>query len=188
MARPRRRMAAAAVVAGCVAACSAPTTDATTDSTTASVVCAGLRTVNNDVVDDVNASVAGIATEQPGDRLPRIIEGVDAIEADLDRWAGEIDDLDLPDGDESVELRRQLHGGIAAARAELVDQRRLFEAGEQTVIDDEVQGVVGIWFNAVEKVVSSLEPEIFRFERREFKQAFLDEPECRNVVQQFVND
>ncbi len=32
------------------------------------------------------------------------------------------------------------------------------------------------------------EPEIFRFERTEFKQAFLDEPDCRNVIQPFVND
>ena len=59
---------------------------------------------------------------------------------------------------------------------------------DQSVDDAEVQGVVGIWFNSVEKVVSSLEPEIFRFERREFKRAFLDEPDCRNVAQQFVND
>jgi hypothetical protein len=59
---------------------------------------------------------------------------------------------------------------------------------DPTVPDDEVQGVVGTWFNAVEKIVSSLEPEIFRFERREFQQAFLDEPACRNVIQQFVVD
>ncbi len=50
------------------------------------------------------------------------------------------------------------------------------------------QGVVGTWFNTIEKVFSVSEPEIFRFERTEFKQAFLDEPDCRNVIQQFVND
>ncbi len=54
--------------------------------------------------------------------------------------------------------------------------------------DDEVQGEVGIWFNTIEKVMSVSEPEIFTFERVEFKQAFLDEPHCRNVIQQFVND
>ena len=56
------------------------------------------------------------------------------------------------------------------------------------VADDDVQGQVGIWFNSIEKVMSVSEPTIFTLERFELKQAFLDEPNCRNVIQQFVND
>ncbi len=158
------------------------------DEQTASVVCNALRAADNQVIDAVNASVAGIASKEPDGRLPAILEGVDAVAQALDEWDDEIDRLELPDTDESRELRRQLHRGVSGAKAELDDQHRLFQAGEQSVVDAEVQGVVGIWFNSVEKIVSSLEPEIFRFDRRDFKQAFLDNPDCRNVIQQFVND
>lgn len=158
------------------------------DAATALTVCTALRETANEVVDAVNASVRGINTRPPAERLDPILAGAADIEAILAGWRERIDRLDLPDGDEGDELRRQLADGVTAAEAELADQRAEFETPEGAVADDEVAGVVGIWFNAVEKVMSSLEPEIFRFERREFKQAFLDEPDCRNVIQQFVID
>jgi hypothetical protein len=64
----------------------------------------------------------------------------------------------------------------------------MVEAWQRRIGTIEIDGVDEAWFNSVEKVMSVSEPEIFRFERRAFKQAFLDEPACRDVIQQFVND
>jgi hypothetical protein len=174
------------VVAGgwSVGACSSNVADATI----AAEVCTGLRDVDNEIFDVVNRSVAGIAGTDVHRRLPAILRGADGVERALGDWDRTIDLLDLPGTEETRVLRRQLHAGVVQARDELADQRRLFEEGEQSVVDDEVQGVVGVWFNSVEKIVSSLEPQIFRFDRRAYKQAFLDEPGCRNVVQPFVDD
>jgi hypothetical protein len=174
-----------ATSAGCDGATAEP---GPTDAETAVTVCDALRDVNNRVVDAVNDSVAGIASRAPEERLPAIAEGAEAVDGRLAEWSDRIDDLVLPRGAEGDELRRQLVDGVAGARHELDDQRAEFDGADGPVPDGEVAGLVGTWFNAVEKIVSSLEPEIFRFERREFKQAFLDEPACRNVVQPFVND
>ncbi|HYN33220.1 MAG TPA: hypothetical protein VES40_11390 [Ilumatobacteraceae bacterium] len=158
------------------------------DAETAATLCTELRELDNRIVDHVNASVEGINEEAVDGRLQLILDGADNVAAELVDWDRRIDALELPDLDETVELRRQLHAGVDAALAELDDQRQAFESGPSSVPDDEIQGVVGTWFNAIEKVFSVSEPQIFRFERTEFKQAFLDEPDCRNVIQQFVND
>ncbi len=158
------------------------------DAATASMVCNELRQLDNRIVDRVNESVAGIDAEPAGERLQTILDGVDDVAAELRTWDERIDLIELPDIAERTGLRRELHDGVDAALAELDDQRRAFESGPSSVADEEIPGVVGTWFNAVEKVFSVSEPEIFRFERTEFKQAFLDEPGCRNVIQQFVND
>jgi hypothetical protein len=180
-----------AVLAACSAAGdeASPSSVATPDdAATALTVCTALRGTDNAIVDIVNESVAGIGGLPPGDRRDGITAGMNDVSTELDGWDARIDDLPLPPDDEGDELRRQLRVGVDAARAELADQRAEFEAASGPVPDEEVAGVVGTWFNTVEKIVSSLEPEIFTFERREFKQAFLDEPDCRNVIQQFVND
>jgi hypothetical protein len=183
----RRRAVHALLVTG-LAAVSAGCGGDSQDAATASMLCAELRQLDNRIVDRVNESVEGI-NEAPADgRLQLILDGADDVATELQAWDRRIDDIDLPDVDERAELRRQLHEGVDAALAELDDQRRVFESGSSSVADEEVQGVVGTWFNAVEKVFSVSEPEIFRFERTEFKQAFLDEPACRNVIQPFVND
>jgi hypothetical protein len=178
-----RRIALAVVVA-LAAGCG----DNSQDAETAATLCNELRALDNRIVDHVNGSVEGINEQSADARLDRIVQGVDEVAAELQAWDRRIDAIELPEIAERAELREELHAGVDAALAELEDQRRAFESGPSSVADDEVQGVVGIWFNAIEKVFSVSEPEIFRFERTEFKQAFLDEPDCRNVIQQFVND
>jgi hypothetical protein len=164
--------------------CSSRSSDATIASTT----CEALRGVNNRIITIVNESVADIGALAPDRRRPPVREGLDSVGRELDAWAEQIDVLDLPEVSEIGMLRAQLSDGVIDAKAELEDQAAEFAASDEPVPDDEVAGFVGNWFNAVEKVVSSIEPRIARFERREFKQAFLDEPACRNVVQPFVND
>ena len=85
------------------------------------------------------------------------------------------------------ELRRQLTVGAERALDELERQRDAV-GWSGPIPDREVQGAVGEWFNSVEKVMSVSEPEIFRFERQELRRAFLDEPACRHVIQQFVDE
>jgi hypothetical protein len=162
--------------------------DAAADARTAFNVCSALRETVNGIVDAVNASVAGVNAIAPVDRTRAFLDGAAAIDAELTAWAVRIDDLSLPPGDEGRELRRQLEAGLADGRRELDEERDELQASESAVPDEQVAGAVGAWFNSVEKVMSSLEPEIHRFERHGFKQAFLEEPTCRHVVQPFVND
>jgi hypothetical protein len=161
---------------------------ASSDATIASATCGALRDVNNRIITIVNESVVDIGALAPDQRRPPVLQGLDRVRRELDAWAEQVGDLDLPDAPEIETLQAQLRDGIADAVAELDDQAAAFAASDEPVSDDEVAGFVGVWFNAVEKVVSSIEPAIARFERREFKQAFLDDPSCRNVVQPFVND
>lgn len=156
------------------------------DAEAAAVVCGELRTFDDALVEIVNDSVAGIGTLPAGDRAPAIAAGLDAAVDALDAWDHRIDEMDLPAVDEADRIRTQLHDGVDRALAELEDQRSQLRLGP--ISDGDVQGAVGEWFNSIEKVMSVLEPEIFKFERREFKQAFLDEADCRNVIQQFVNE
>jgi hypothetical protein len=181
-------MLAALAAAGCSGGESEDAAGGASDAEIAATTCEALREINNEVVDVVNTSVAGIAALPSDTRLVPVRAGVEDLRTELLDWDRRIDELDLPDTSETGLLATQLHDGVDDALAELDDQAAEFAAMDPTVPDDEVQGVVGTWFNAVEKIVSSLEPEIFRFERREFQQAFLDEPACRNVIQQFVVD
>ena len=183
----RRGSATVAVITavaliGCSSGRSAPA-----DADVAARTCSALRQINNRVVDVVNESVDDIGAAAADERLEPVVDALGEVRAELLAWDQEIDELDLPAGDEGRILIRQLHAGAAAALDEL-DRRAEGLEATVTVADDEVGGFVGGWFNSVEKVVSSLEPEIFRFERRDLKQAFLDDPACRNVIQQFVND
>jgi hypothetical protein len=173
----------AAIATSLLLACGS---DPSADATTALVVCDELRSFDDGLVDIVNDSVAGIAGLPPDERAGAIADGLEAAHDAVEAWTTRIDGLELPGVDEADRLRAQLHDGASAALAELDDQRGKLRVG--VIPDREVQGAVGEWFNSVEKVMSVAEPEIFQFERHEFKQAFLDEPSCRNVVQQFVND
>jgi hypothetical protein len=179
-----RSVTLAVIVGLTVVGCS----DGSSDAEIATTTCEALRGVNNRIITIVNESVAGINLVEPRRRLAPLLEGLNGVRLELEVWDAEVADLDLPDVPEVAILRAQLHDGVTDAVAELDDQAAEFVAGMEAVQDDEVAGVVGTWFNAVEKVVSSIEPEIVRFERPEFKQAFLDDPACRNVIQPFVND
>jgi hypothetical protein len=156
------------------------------DVETASVVCNELRSFADELVDIVNESVAGISTMPADMRAEAIVEGLASAHRAVEAWDTRIDRIELPDIAEADRIRVQLHDGADRALVELDDQREKLRVGP--IDDREVQGAVGEWFNSIEKVMSVTEPEIFRFERREFKQAFLDEAACRNVIQQFVND
>lgn len=170
-----------------------PSTDviadpAVTASVTASVTCAALRSLDNDLVHAVNASVASINTLPADERMAAILDGADSIGEILDDWRSTVDELDLADDAHSDELRGQLRVGADEAVAELVRQRQTFEDQPELVVDREVQGVVGTWFNSIEKVMSVIEPEIAGFDDAAFEQAFQDEPACRHVIQRYVVD
>jgi hypothetical protein len=167
------------VIGGCA---SGPTDD----ERTASLVCESLRAHDNRLVALVNESVAGISTLPADERAGAISNGLYAVAAEVEAWRRGIDTIELGDSEEVVVLRRQLATGADRALDELADQRVSLWSG--SIPDEEVPGAVGEWFNSIEKVMSVSEPEIFRFERHDFKQAFLDEPACRNVIQPFVND
>jgi hypothetical protein len=152
----------------------------------AAAVCEELRAHDNRVVAIVNESVAGIAELPEARRSDAIAKGLEDVTAEVEAWRGRIATLEIGDVDEADDLRSQLEVGADRALDELSRQEGLLPSGP--IPDREVQGAVGEWFNSVEKVMSVSEPEIFRFDRRAFKQAFLDEPTCRNVIQQFVND
>lgn len=156
------------------------------DDEFASVVCTELRGFNDELVDIVNDSVSGISAMSADHRSRMIAGGLESVRGAVEGWNTRIDQIELPEIAEAEQVRVQLHTGAAQALEELDDQREELALGP--IDDREVQGAVGAWFNSIEKVMSVSEPEIFRFESREFKQAFLDEPACRNVVQQFVND
>ena len=158
------------------------------DAAFALATCDALRGFDNSLVDIVNDSVAGISALPVDERPQRFVAGVAEASQAVDVWDARIDAIDLPEQAEADVLRRQLHQGAADARSELEDRAAEWANPPTVIPDDEVQGEVGIWFNTIEKVMSVSEPAIFTFERAEFKQAFLDEPRCRNVIQQFVND
>jgi hypothetical protein len=153
---------------------------------TASLVCEELRAHDERIVDLVNASVAGIAELPEDDRAAAIRGGFDDVASEVEAWRRRIETIDLGDVDEVDELRRQLTVGADRALDELDRQRDSLRSGP--IPDREVQGAVGEWFNSVEKVMSVSEPEIYRFERQEFRRAFLDEPACRHVIQPFVDE
>jgi hypothetical protein len=151
---------------------------------TAAVVCEELRAHDDRMVDLVNDSVAGIGGLPEDERAEAIRSGFDGVTSEVEAWRRRVETIDLGDADEVDELRRQLTVGAEQALDELERQRDALRSG--SIPDREVQGAVGEWFNSVEKVMSVSEPEIFRFERSAFKQAFLDEPACRHVIQPFV--
>ncbi len=154
----------------------------------ARTVCGELRGFNDELVDIVNRSVAGIASLPAAERGPAIAEGLEQADIAVMEWADRITTLQLPELDEAEIVRDQLSSGAALGAVELDDQRAAIADRPDRIDDRDVQGAVGTWFNSIEKVMSVVEPEIFKLQRREVKQAFLDEPACRNVIQQFRND
>lgn len=182
-----RSVALAAAFAVTISSC---TDDPSLDdgSATAVALCDALREHDNEMVAAVNASVAGINAVAPEDRMPGVLDGMDDVRAVLVDWRERAEDLELPASAHDDAIRRQLVIGADEALEEIDRQRAEFAAGPAVVADDEVQGVVGIWFNSVEKVMSVLEPEIVRLDDDAFEQAILDEPICRNVIQPYVVD
>ena len=157
-------------------------------SATAATTCAALRSLDNELVRTVNSSVASINTLPADERMASILDGADSIGEILDNWRSTVDELDLADDAQSEELRRQLRAGGDEAVAELMRQRQKFEEQPTLIVDQEVQGIVGTWFNSVEKVMSVIEPEMAGFDDAVFESAFQVEPDCRHVIQRYVVD
>ncbi len=154
----------------------------------ASATCDALRELDNEIIAVANRSSSGINDVAAAERMSRLLAAVDDVEEIVAGWPARIEQLDIPAEVHGDELRQQLASGVPAALAELADQRAEFVAADPVVPDDELRGVFGVWFNAVEKVLSVLEPEIFRLDDPTVEQAFLDEPACRNVIQMYVVD
>jgi len=183
---PAAIVAIAALWSSCVS-CGGDDSTPPSDAAVALAVCDALRAYDNALVDVVNESVAGVSALSPEARRDVLDGGVTDVVDVVTEWRRQIADLELPATAEGDEIRVQLDRGAVAALEELDDQS-LQTAESGPIADDDVQGQVGIWFNSIEKVMSVSEPTIFTLERFELKQAFLDEPNCRNVIQQFVND
>jgi hypothetical protein len=155
------------------------------DAAIARAVCGALRAYVNELVDVANAAVEGIGGREPDERISLVMDGFDTALDAIDGARGAFSDMDLPPVPERDVLRSELLAGLDDATAELVDERMSFETRADELAAGSAQGVAGTWFNAIEKAMSVSEPEIYRYERVEFKRAFLDEPDCRHVIQQF---
>ena len=162
--------------------------DSAAENELARTVCDELRGFNDELVDIVNGSVAGIASLPADERGPAIAAGLEHADTALTGWGERVATMELPELDEAEIVRDQLASGAVLGAGELDDQRATMTGRADRIDDRDVQGAVGEWFNSIEKVMSVVEPEIFKLQRREVKQAFLDEPACRNVIQQFRLD
>lgn len=159
------------------------------DATAALAICSALRDQANLMTHVANAAAADIHAKTPAERYGAILSGFDAATDGVTGFADSITAVDMPLIPEREQLLGDIAAGADAALAELADERaRFVEAVGGTVADDDVQGRVGQFFNSVEKVNSLVEPTIAHYERVELQRAFLDQPECRHVVQPFVID
>jgi len=159
------------------------------DVTAALTLCTALRDQANVMTDVANGAVANINAKTPAERFDAILAGFDAATDGVTEFADSIADVDVPAIPERKQLLDDISGGADAALAELADERtRFVEAVGRTVADADVGGRVGQFFNSIEKVNSLVEPPIGGYARVDLQRAFLDQPECRHVVQPFVID
>jgi hypothetical protein len=161
----------------------------TDDEAVAFGLCSALRGQANVMTEIANTAAADIHEKSPEERYTALFDGYDrGAEASV-AFSDSLDDLSVPEIPELDDLIGQVSAGADAAAAEFVDEQARF-AGDVggEVADDDARGRVGELFNSIEKANSLVEPVIVRYERVELKRAFLEEPECRHVIQQFVLD
>jgi hypothetical protein len=159
------------------------------DETIALGLCSALRGQANVMTEIANTAAADIHEKSPAERYAALFDGYDRGAAASNAFRDSLDDLSLPTIPELEDLIGQIAAGADAAAAEFVDeQARFADAVDGEVADDDARGRVGELFNSIEKANSLVEPVIVRYERVELKRAFLEEPECRYVIQQFVLD
>jgi hypothetical protein len=154
----------------------------------ATALCNALRNQPNVMVRIANSAVAGIEGKSPEDRFQSIDNGFVEASTAATTFADGVDSLELPDIPERDSLRDQLAEGAQQAIDEVADEREAFDETGPTVGDADTRGRVGEFFNSIEKVLSVVEPTIATYDRRELKEAFLSEPNCRHVIQQFRLD
>jgi hypothetical protein len=158
------------------------------DEELAATLCGALRDHTNDLVDVANDTAAGIYDYSPTERVARVETGYAEADDSLTAWTDTVRALDLPDVAEAEDLRADLLDGIDQGHAEIDDERVSFAETYATMPDEEVRGAIGFWFNSIEKVMSVSEPAIATYDRKALERAFLDEPSCRHVTQQFRVD
>ncbi|CAN5813139.1 MAG: hypothetical protein ACR2HP_13330 [Ilumatobacteraceae bacterium] len=167
----------------------APVDDAGQDAALAAALCRALRNQTNLLARLANSAVAGIGAMEPADRFTALVGGFDDVEAAGQDFRSAIDALDLPpDVPEAGDLRAEIGDGAALAVAEVQRVRTAFIALSPLVRDEDVQGRVGQLFNAVEKMMSVVEPAMAGYPRRELRAAFAAEPACEHVVQPVGTD
>jgi len=155
----------------------------------AQTLCGRLRTYTNDLVKVANDTVTGINSLTPEERTATILVGFDHGLEVARGHAELVDQLEIdPALPEAESLHDVLVAGAANAIDELIDERAVFERDVPTVEDDDVAGRTSQFFNAFEKAMSVTEPAIAVYDRRELSEAFLGEPTCRHVIQQFRID
>jgi hypothetical protein len=159
------------------------------DETAAFVLCSALRGQANVMTEIANTAAADIHEKSPEERYTSLFAGYDRGAAASNEFSASLAALELPAIAELDDLIAQISAGADAAAAEFVDEQARFaeEVGGE-VADGDARGRVGELFNSIEKANSLVEPVIVRYERVELKRAFLAEPECRYVIQQFVLD
>ena len=161
----------------------------TDDEAVAFGLCSALRGQANVMTEIANTSAADIHEKSPEERYAALFDGYDRGAAASIAFRDSLPELDLPAIPELDDLIGQVSAGADLAAIEFADeQARFAEAVRGAVADDDARGRVGELFNSIEKANSLVEPVIVRYERVELQRAFLDEPECRYVVQQFVLD
>ena len=180
----------AIATASCLVACGDSDADGASGSgleaDAANVVCGRLRTYTNDLVRVANETVTGINSLTPEERTAAILAGFDGGLEVARGHAALVDELQLGESlPEAEGLHDELTEGAAAAIDELIDERAHFERDVPEVGDTEVAGRTSQFFNAFEKAMSVTEPAIAAYDRRELSEAFLAEPTCRHVIQQF---
>lgn len=162
--------------------------DAGQDAALAAALCGALRDQTNVLARLANSAVAGIGAMEPADRFTALVGGFDDVEAAGQDFRTAIEALDLPEVPEAGDLRGEISDGAALAVAEVQRVRTAFVALSPLVRDEEVQGRVGQLFNAVEKMMSVVEPAMAGYPRRELRAAFAAEPTCEHVVQPVGDD
>ena len=159
------------------------------DESVAFGLCAALRDQANVMTEIANTAAEDIHAKSPEERYAALYDGYDRGAAASMVFRDGLDDLTVPEIPELDDLIGEISAGADAAASEFADeQARFAEAVGGEVADGDAGGRVSELFNSIEKANSLVEPVIVDYERVELKRAFLDEPECRYVIQPFVLD
>lgn len=151
----------------------------------ARTVCEALRSRYNTFGGIANDAASTVNDLSPVERHQAILSGYDtALDAARD-YEQRVTVLMLPEVDETARLRDELHEGATEGIDELLDSRAEFADGPHEFSDGDIAGQVFTFFNAIEKTDAVAEPDIVEYQRDAFREAFVDEPSCKNVIQPF---
>lgn len=153
-----------------------------TPAATAADVCDLLRGYVNDTADIANDSALEVRDDgDPVARRDAVLAGFDRLLERTAAHAGAVAGLAGATLAADHPLLADLELGAEQARAELEDERAEF-ATLDGVEDGDMTGRIGQFFNALEKAMSVVEPDI-TLAGADLAAAFAAEPDCRFVVQ-----